>query len=999
MLAPALEPFLLPAQTSLSLAAHQHALASVIAHIRGSLNLDTIFQTTATQVRQLLGADRVGVFRFFPDHPSEGALVAEDVAEGVRSVLAQPIQDHCFSDRFAPLYKEGRINAVSDFENQNLEPCYLDLMRSLQVRANIVAPLLVGSRLWGLLCIHQCRGPRQWQPTDIEFVRQIADHLSMALHHADLLQQARAQTEQQRALAAVIARIRNSLNLDKIFQTTATEVRQLLEADRVGVFQFSSQQDWAGHLVAEDVAPGWRSALAEPIEDNCFGERFAALYQEGRINAVSDFDTDAFEPCYRSLMAHLQVQANIVAPLINGKTLWGLLCIHQCRGPRQWQPTEIEFVRQISEHLSIALQQAGVIEQVQQQSAQLAEAAARHRSAERHRALATTIDKIRQSLDIDTIFQTATAEVLHLLETERTVIYRFNADWSGEFVAESMTPGWLALMKHYHTHADSCLQQNQGGRYRHNEPHAVADIFTAGYADCHIAMLEAFQARAFMIAPILQGNQLWGLLATYQNSGPRQWEAHELYLLSQVGTQLGVALQQAEYVRQVQHQANQLQRAAEREKAVAKTVDRIRQSLDIATIFETTTQEVRLLLGVERVAIYRFHSDWSGEFVADSIEHDWQPAQAPVLPAYPSLPGQSAQPYPRHETFVPILQGDRLWGLLMAYQSAPRHWPEDDIALLAQLGTQLGMALQQAELWEQTRAQKEELTHTLATLQRSQTRLIQSEKMAGLGQLVAGVAHEINNPINFIAGNLAPARQYADDLLQILSLYQQECTQPSRDLQRAMEAADLDFLRQDLPKTLASMSVGTERIRQIVLSLRNFSRLDQAEMKPVNLHEGLDSTLLILHHRFKDRPELLEIELVKQYGELPLVECYPAQLNQVFMNVLSNSIDALRERQQQSPLEPDYTPQICLQTKQVKTNWVRIRVTDNGLGIRPEIQHRLFDPFFTTKDPGKGTGLGLSISYQIVVEKHGGQLYYAPRAGGGTEFTIEVPVQQPSFLK
>lgn len=975
----------------------QQALASVIARIRESLDLEIIFQTTATEVRQLLGADRVGVFRFCPEQPWQGELVAEDVAEGILSVLAQPIEDHCFSDRFAALYQAGRINAVSDFEAGGYEPCYLDLMRSLQVRANIVAPLRVEQHLWGLLCIHQCRQPRQWQTTDIEFVQQIADHLSVALRHAVMLLQAQAQTEQQKALASVISHIRTSLDLTTILQTTASELRQLLSVDRVGVFQFFPARSWHGAMVAEDVAEGWRSVLAEPVQDACFGDRFAALYEHGHISASSNLNAAELQPCYRELMAHLQVQANIVAPLLNGQQLWGLLCIHQCRSPRQWQMSEIEFVRQIAEQLSIALQQADYVAQLQRQSAQLAEAAERARAAEQHKALTLTIDKIRQSLDIETIFQTATEEVLNLLETERAVIYRFQPDWSGEFVAEAVKPGWISLKANYRVYTDTCLQKNQGGRYRHNQPHAVADIYQAGYADCHLALLEKFQARSLMVAPILQGNRLWGLLATYQNSGPRQWQPSELYLLSQLAAQLGVALQQAEYVRQMQHQACQIERAAERQKALTTSVDRIRQSLDIATIFQTTTQEVRQLLAVERVAIYRFHSDWSGEFVADSIEQDWQPL-TPLNPLTSTLLASSGeqQQYPRHETFVPILQGERLWGLLMAYQSTPRHWPDDDITLLAQVGTQLGIALQQAELLLQTEAQKEKLTHTLASLQKSQTHLIQSEKMVGLGQLVAGVAHEINNPINFIAGNLAPVQQYAGSLLHLLRLYQQAHPQPSPELQAAIAAADLDFVAQDLPKTLASMALGTERICQIVLSLRNFSRLDQAEMKPVNLHEGLESTLLILHHRLVDQPDLSPIRLIRQYSELPLVECYPAQLNQVFMNILSNSIEALREKQRS---QTDYLPEIRIQSELASANWVRVRIADNGPGITAEVQSRLFDPFFTTKDPGKGTGLGLSISYQIVVEKHGGQIYCLSNPGQGTEFMIEVPVRQPAFLK
>jgi GAF domain-containing protein len=961
------------------------------------LDLETIFQTTATEVRHLLGADRVGVFRFYADQAWAGELVAEDLAPGVVSAMDRRIEDHCFSDRFAGLYQAGHINAVSDFHNGEYQACYVELMDSLQVQANIVAPLLKGQTLWGLLCIHQCHHPRQWEPSDVEFVRQIAEHLSVALHHADLLNHARTRADQQRTLMAVISRIRASLDLDIIFQTTATELRQLLQADRVGVFRFNPDQPWAGQLVAEDVVAGVPSALAQAIEDHCFSDRYSELYKAGHIHAVADFEAGDHQDCYRALMAGLQVRANLVAPLLKGDDLWGLLCIHQCTGPRLWQDSELEFVRQVGDQLSIALQQADYIHQMQQQSSQLAEALERQRSAERHRTLAETVDKIRQSMDVPTIFQTATDEVTQLFGTHRTVIYRFNADWSGQFVAETVVPGWPALLDSRAKLTDTCLQETQGSRYRQSvNPHSVADIYQAGYSDCHVAMLETLQVRAFLIAPIYQGDELWGLLATYQNDAPRQWQADECYVVAQIATQLGVALQQAEYLHQLEVKSAQLAKAGERQRSLAHTVDKIRQSLDIETIFQTTTQEVRQLLGVDRIAIYRFYADWSGEFVADSIVDGWQPLNYGADPApFNSLlaPAQPSQ-YPRHEAFVPILQGEKLWGLLIAQQSTPRIWPEDDINLLAQIGSQLGVALQQAELLEQSQAQQAKPTLALAEIQQSQAHLIQNEKMAGLGQLVAGVAHEINNPVNFISGNLTHAQRYTEDLLTLLQRYQQALPQPGAAIEDLIEDIDLEFLQQDLPKTLRSMSLGTERIRQIVQSLRNFSRLDQADMKTVDIHEGIDSTLLILQHRLKGRGSIPAINLVKQYGNLPPVECYPAQLNQVFMNLLSNAIDVLHEVSSTMA----HSPCIHIRTETTDHNAVVVRIHDNGPGIPETVQARLFDPFFTTKDPGKGTGLGLSISYQIVTEKHQGQLRCQSQPGQGTEFIVQVPINSQAAI-
>jgi two-component system NtrC family sensor kinase len=280
------------------------------------------------------------------------------------------------------------------------------------------------------------------------------------------------------------------------------------------------------------------------------------------------------------------------------------------------------------------------------------------------------------------------------------------------------------------------------------------------------------------------------------------------------------------------------------------------------------------------------------------------------------------------------------------------------------------------------------------TLQIEQILLeLQREKMSSLGQLVAGVAHEINNPLNFIYGNLAPASDHANNLLELADIYEQQYPNPLPIVKEKLQSVDLDFIREDLPKILSSMKTGADRIRDIVKSLRNFARLDEAEMKLADIHEGIDSTLMMLQNRLNPKPDYPGIEIIKNYGNLLKVECYPGQLNQVFINILNNAIDAFEEDSEDQKLARETNLKVLkISTRVVDEKWVEIRIIDNGSGIAEEVVEQIFDPFFTTKPVGKGTGLGLSICYQIITERHKGELQCISAPGLGTEFIIEIPI-------
>ena len=501
--------------------------------------------------------------------------------------------------------------------------------------------------------------------------------------------------------------------------------------------------------------------------------------------------------------------------------------------------------------------------------------------------------------------------------------------------------------------------------------------------------------------------------------------AIQQYRLHQQVQALNTTLEQQveERTGQLQLANSKLESLISRQQILASMVAKIRESLDIEEIFRITIEELSQILEADKVSIYRFNEDWGGEFIADFNGVNLHLTEGCELGARTvwndtHLQNSQGGRYRNGDSFVvddvtqqgfsqchldvyyqyqikafiniPIFVGKVLWGILAVFQQrATRQWKPAEVEFVDQLAAQIGVALQHASLSASERAKNSQLSIALADLQAAQTQLVQTEKMSSLGQLVAGIAHEINNPVNFIHANVGHVRDYSTRLLEVISGYRKYSPDPPPALQELIEAAEIEYLTDDFPKLCSSISMGTQRIRSIVLSLRNFSRLDEAETKAVDLHEGIESTLLILQHRLNAVPSQVSVEIVKQYGELPKVECHAGQINQVFMNLLSNALDELQSIVPSDEAEKTKTIQIA--TQRLGEDWVQVSISDDGMGISPPILDKLFDPFFTTKSVGKGTGLGLSISYKII-EKHRGKLYCESTVGEGATFVVELPI-------
>jgi methyl-accepting chemotaxis protein len=506
-------------------------LADMTSRIRQSLDETSILNTAVDKLRDVLNTNRVLIYRFHEDYKA-GEITAESVGAGWVQAIGQRIEDPLTPEALER-YNTGKVSTMRDRDQAEISHCHCDILKRLQVKANMVAPLIMGEQLIGLLCVHQCDAPRDWEAEDINLLQQTAVQIGYALAQSRLLEEQRVAAERERQLVELTARVRRFIDEDSILNTSVDGLREVLDVDRVVIYRFDADYN-GGQITAESVAQGWVRAkqmvLSDPMAPDVL-ERYQSGMVTYREDRVKDKDAHAITHCHCEILERLQVQANIVAPLLAGDELVGLLSVHQCSGPRRWESGEINLMQRLATQIGLALSQARLLKQ-------------QALTAEKERQLNAIVSQMRETLEEERIYRTAVNETRKILATDRTVVYLFDETWKGTFVAESLESGYpSALGTDIY---DPCFADNYVEQYRQGRVQATGDIQNAGLTECHLKQLAPFQVKANLVAPVVVEERLIGLLITHQCSSTRNWSPLEINFFKQVATQLGFALEQAQ---------------------------------------------------------------------------------------------------------------------------------------------------------------------------------------------------------------------------------------------------------------------------------------------------------------------------------------------------------------------------------------------------------------------------------------------------------------------
>ena len=580
-------------QRQTQLAERSRLLADLTLRIRRTLDFETILTTSVEGIREVLNVERALVYRFNEDYKS-GYVSTESVAQGWKRAKGQLIADPLTPEALERYYS-GIVSARESVNREELSHCHCDILDNLDVKANMVAPILVGDDLIGLLCVHQCSGPRVWEDAEKDLLQQVSTQIGYALRQAQFLDQQEEAANQERMLNEIVSEMRSFLDRERILRTLVNQTRKAIQSDRVGVYLFND--DWSGRFVAESVDGNYPAALGAEIADPCFADKYVEKYRQGRVKATPNIQEAGLTECHMKQLEPFEVKANLVAPVLINEQLVGLLIAHQCSGPRIWTDDEVGLFRQLALQLGFALEQADLF--AQREAAQRAAEVL----SERERTLNAIVSDMRQFLDKDKIFATVVTKTRTALQSDRVGIYLFDESWAGTFVAEAVDTDYPSALNT--TIADPCFADQYVEKYRQGRVKATPNIYEAGLTDCHLNQLAPFEVKANLVAPILIGERLTGLLIAHQCSGPRDWAEDEISFFRQISLQLGFALEQAElFAQRAQAQketealyAEQQQRAEALQKQLVSLLGEVEGAVegDLTVRAEVTADEIGIV--------------------------------------------------------------------------------------------------------------------------------------------------------------------------------------------------------------------------------------------------------------------------------------------------------------------------------------------------------------------------------------------------------------------
>ncbi|WP_290884066.1 GAF domain-containing protein [Fischerella sp.] len=702
----------------------QQALARVSDKIRQTSDLETIFQTATREVQKLLNVERVAICKLRSDY--FGDFIFESKAGDLSPMVGSTWEDNCIKEHQGVRFRDREPYFVDNIYKAGLSDCHVELLEKFEIKACAIAPIFQGQELWGLLCVYQHSNPRHWVEDEIKLLTQFSNQLGVALQQAQLLEEKAKAVKHKQSLPTIIQKINTASYIERACETAVQEARQLLDVERVAIYKF--RPDYFGDFIFESESGGWPKLVGSAWEDTYIKEHQGGRFRNDEPYIINNVYTAGLTDCHLASLEYFGIKSCLVVAIKQGNQLWGLLSAFQHSGPKHWLEIDVNLLTGIALQLGRTLQEREYVSRLETQATEMAKA------AQVDHAVAQIVPKILQSQDLDTIFRTTSQAVRLLLKCDRVAICRCNADGSSDLVTESAIKSLDAWQQKYL----KAIFPNTEDVYRQRESLVVNNIYTSGYSLEEIESLEGIEVKAYIITPIFKEDKLWGLLGAYQSSEARSWAEVEVRALKQICVQMDVAMRQIDYITQLRTTSEQLAKTAERERLITKTVERIRQSLDLQKTFKTTAREIRNFMEVDRVALFKFDSGYrDGETIAEDVRPGYVSALA-VKVTDNCFSKEMAEQYKKGRfcaiediyqaglahchiellsqfqvqanLVVPLLKGEELWGLFCIHQcSGPRQWQEADIEFVKQIAAQLNIAIQQGEYIKQLQQQSQQL--------------------------------------------------------------------------------------------------------------------------------------------------------------------------------------------------------------------------------------------------------------------------------------------------